>query len=165
MKTSKNSSDELRITQRHLPHWQMKGAFYFITFHSLNKILSDDDIRIVLKHIVNGNGKFYVLIAAVVMTNHVHVMLTPLNDIPLTNIMKGIKGVSARKVNEYHQTTGILWQDESFDRIIRNQNEFDEKLKYMFENPMKAGLCEDTWKYHGWYFNDNWQQELEACKK
>jgi hypothetical protein len=27
-----------------------------------------------------------------------------------------------------------------------------EKLAYMINNPVKAGLCDDGWKYPGWYF-------------
>jgi hypothetical protein len=49
---------------------------------------------------------------------------------------------------------GPLWQDESYDRIIRDENDFHEKLQYMFNNPIKAGLTEDTENYHGWFFNE-----------
>ncbi|MBM4168937.1 MAG: hypothetical protein FJ215_07240 [Ignavibacteria bacterium] len=65
--------------------------------------------------------------------------------------MKGLKGASARKVNILRRRTGYFWQHESYDRIVRDQEEFEEKLRYMSNNPRKAGLTDDPWNYHGWY--------------
>ncbi|MBZ0203591.1 MAG: hypothetical protein K8I03_11305 [Ignavibacteria bacterium] len=48
-----------------------------------------------------------------------------------------------------------MWQDESFDRIIRDDKELNEKLNYMFNNPVKAGITENPWDYVGWYFNED----------
>jgi hypothetical protein len=50
-----------------------------------------------------------------------------------------------------------LWQDESWDRIIRDAAEFDEKLQYMFDNPIKAGLVTDEAPYDTWYYNPDFQ--------
>ena len=73
---------------------------------------------------------FYILIAEVVMPDHTHLLLTPSGGYSLSQIMKGIKGVSARKVNQMRNTTGTVWQDEYYDRIIRDQKELDEKIHY-----------------------------------
>jgi hypothetical protein len=72
-----------------------------------------------------------------------------------------MKGVSARLVNESRGKYGSLWQDESWDRIVRDQAEFDEKLQYMLNNPVKRGLVEDPWTYDGWYYNAEWEAELK----
>ncbi len=88
------------------------------------------------------------------MPDHVHLLLTPTGEYNISRIMKGIKGTSARELNLKRGTSGSIWQDESFDRIIRDQNELDEKLNYMMNNPAKRGLTDNLWYYHGWYFND-----------
>jgi hypothetical protein len=72
--------------------------------------------------------------------------------------MKGIKGVTARKINELHGSTGTVWQDETFDRIMRNQDELDEKLYYMLHNPVKRELVKDPWEYPWWYFNQGYDR-------
>jgi hypothetical protein len=72
----------------------------------------------------------------------------------LERIMKGIKGVSANKINNSRGLTGTVWQTESFDRIIRSEKELQGKLLYMLNNPMEAGLTEDRWNYSGWYCNE-----------
>ena len=161
-RTNNNDTEgQFEITRRHLPHWTLKGAIYFVTFRTDSKTdknvcptLSVEEQKLVLKHIINGNEKFYTLISAIVMPDHIHMLLTPMGGYSLSRIMKGIKGVSARRLNLKRGTSGSIWQEESFDRIIRNQNELDEKLSYMLNNPAKRGLTESPWDYHGWYFND-----------
>ena len=151
------NEDGITIRRRKLPHWVLKGATYFITFRAIQRELSVDEQKIVLEHIKEGDDKFYELIAAVIMSDHVHVLLTPRENITLSRIMKGIKGVSAHKINMLRKTKGNVWQDESYDRIIRDQGELTEKLNYMLNNPVKKGLTDDIWNYHGWYFNDRYE--------
>jgi REP element-mobilizing transposase RayT len=144
---------ELRITQRHLPHWTLEGSIYFVTFDCDAIVLTMEEIRIVVEHIKEGDDKFYDLFAVVVMPDHVHLLHRPLEAHDLSRIMKGIKGVSARKVNFHRETSGTIWQDESYDHIIRDSQEFDQKLNYMYNNPIKKGLTDDPSKYVGWYVN------------
>lgn len=108
-----------------------------------------------MNHLKSGDNKFYHLLAAIVMPDHVHLILITKNDNTLSQIMKGIKGKSAREINKVRNAKGSIWQDESFDRIIRDENELLEKLNYMLNNPVKAGLADDAWQYHGWYFNEH----------
>ena len=147
----------LKITRRHLPHWQLEGSIYFVTFRSKRIILSERERARVLGHIREGDGKFYDLFAAVVMPDHVHVLLRPLEGYDLSRVMKGIKGVSAHIINEERRRRGIVWQDESYDRIMRDGREFDQKLMYMYENPIKKNLADDPSTYCGWFV------DVEKC--
>jgi REP element-mobilizing transposase RayT len=144
---------DLQITRRHLPHWTISGAQYFITFRTKTGTLSLDEQVLTLEHIKSGHEKYYMLFAVVVMSDHVHLLLEPKEQYSLSEIMRGIKGVSARKINHLRNSTGAFWQDESFDRIIRDQKEFEEKLNYMYNNPLKSGLTNDPNLYHGWFCN------------
>jgi putative transposase len=147
----------LQITRRRLPHWTLEGSTYFITFHLLSGTLADDEVRLVLEHLRSGDGRFYRLAAAVVMPEHVHLLLRPLGNITLSRIMKGIKGVSARRLNQRRGAAGTVWQKESWDRIVRGPEEFEEKLQYMFNNPLKAGLTTDPTTYQGWHIDPDFQ--------
>ena len=129
----------------------MQGAAYYITFKLKDGHLTGEEVRIVLEHIKSGQSRFYLLVAVQVMSNHVHVILTPKDGFSLSRILKGVKGVSAKLVNEYRGQSGSLWEQESYDRIIRNQIDFDEKLNYMYENPLKAGIAERPEDYQGWF--------------
>ena len=54
--------------------------------------------------------------------------------------MKLIKGVSARNVNQLLGSSGPLWQEESFDHVLRNDESFLEKREYIRQNPVRARL-------------------------
>lgn len=95
------------------------------------------------------DGERLKLHAAVVMPNPVHLILEPLENYKLSVLMCGIKGGSARAVNRFIGSTGALWMDESYDRIIRNQSDYERYCAYIRENPKKAGLMEDEyWLYY-----------------
>jgi len=144
-------SNDFQVKRRHLPHWTFTGAVYFVTFKLKKGQLSVQEQKLVLEHVRGGDKKYYELIAAVVMPDHVHILLKPNEGQILSGIMKGIKGVAARKINAARGACGPVWQGESFDRIVRNEKEFNVKLRYMFYNPLKKGLTLDPWSYHGWY--------------
>ena len=93
------------------------------------------------------------LAATVIMPDHVHLLVKPIPPYDLSRIMKCTKGVSARKINSRRQSTGSIWQDESWDRIIRDAEEFEEKLQFMVDNPVKAGLVRQIEDYPFWYCN------------
>jgi putative transposase len=143
----------LSTTQRHLPHWTLPGSVYYVTFHLAAGELTVAERRIVLDHVKSGHGRFYELAAAMIMPDHVHLILKPRDGFTVSRIMKGIKGVSARLLNQHRNTTGHIWQEESWDRIVRDATEFDEKLQYMHNNSVKAELVADADSYDGWFFN------------
>ena len=104
---------------------------------SLSKIVADS-----LRH---GAEKLrlYRLSAFVVMSNHVHILIWP--RAYLSKITKSIKGYTARECNKLLSRTGKnFWQDESFDHAVRNEDEFWRIKRYIEENPVKAGLVENS---------------------
>ena len=90
----------------------------------------------------------YVLHAYVVMPNHVHLLITP--RLPLSRILRGIKGVSARDANRILGRPGnVFWQDESYDHWVRDEAEFGKIRFYIEYNPVTAGLVKqpEDWKW------------------
>ena len=79
------------------------------------------------------------LIAYTLMANHVHILITPV--VPLEQVMRQLKGVTARKANVIlHRTGTRFWQDESFDHWVRNPAEREKIRLYIERNPVVAGL-------------------------
>ncbi|MGB9197251.1 MAG: hypothetical protein WCB53_10050 [Terriglobales bacterium] len=111
--------------RRRLQHYQKYDRFLFVTFCTLNRWLLSPEARdVVLGHCIHEHGRRFVLQAAVVMPDHAHLMLTPLPDkggwpYPLAAILKSIKGTSAREVNKLRGGSGPVWQEESFDHVLR----------------------------------------------
>ena len=150
---------ELTITKRNLPHWWLEGSVYFVTFRVAEKLLNSSERTLVLRHIRQGDGSFYTLIACVIMPDHVHVVFMADLGYSLSRIMKGMKGASSRIINIARHSRGRVWQDESFDRIIRNEKELFGKLTYMLNNPLKAGLIKSATRYRWWYCNKKYFQQ------
>jgi REP element-mobilizing transposase RayT len=131
---------------RRLPHYQKAGRAIFVTFRKLNREPFGANGRsVILQHCLHDDGKRYILHAAVVMPDHAHMLLTPTCDqegwpYALPAILKLIKGVSARSVNKLLGKSGPVWQDESFDHVLRSDESFLEKLEYIRQNPVRAGL-------------------------
>jgi len=79
----------------------------------------------------------YDLFAFVVMNDHVHVLLKLRDDRRLEDILHSWKSFTAREFQRYHGRRGAVWQDESFDRIVRDEDEFWQKVEYILGNPGK----------------------------
>ncbi|HLJ48186.1 MAG TPA: transposase [Bryobacteraceae bacterium] len=75
----------------------------------------------------------------VVMANHVHILITPLRS--LSKVMQSLKRFTAREGNRMLGLTGqTFWADESYDRLIRDREEFHRIARYIELNPVRAGL-------------------------
>ncbi len=134
--------------RRKLPHYQKPGRAIFVTFCKLGREPFPAAARtVVLQHCLHDHGKRIHLYIAVVMPDHVHLLLTPLQDeqgwpYALPAILKVIKGVSARSVNQLLGCSGPVWQEESFDHVLGSTGSFAEKLEYIRQNPVRRGLVQ-----------------------
>ena len=95
----------------------------------------------------------YNLVSWVIMPNHVHCLLVPLENIELEKVTHSLKSYSAQTANKILGRKGQFWQHESFDRYIRNEKHYLGVIRYIENNPVKAGLCEkaENWIYSSAY--------------
>jgi len=115
-----------------------------------NKQIAD----LVAESIHYRDGKVFELVAFCIMPNHVHLVFTPLEKAEdvfysLTEILQSLKRHTARQSNLILGRSGAFWQDESYDHIIRDEAELERIVKYVVNNPVKAGLVNDPskWKW------------------
>ena len=82
----------------------------------------------------------------VVMPNHVHILVTPRTAV--CKFMQSLKRFTAREANRILSRTGQpFWQDESYDRLIRDDLEFDRVANYIERNPVEAGLVAEPQQF------------------
>lgn len=86
------------------------------------------------------DGGRYRLLAWVIMPNHVHVLIETIIGFPLHKIMLSWKSFTAHKANKILSCSGPFWFPDYFDRYIRNERHFYNVVRYIHENPVKAGL-------------------------
>lgn len=54
--------------------------------------------------------------------------------------MDAVKGASAHLVNRTLGRSGQVWQEESFDRVLRTSEKLEEKARYILQNPVRKRL-------------------------
>jgi len=103
----------------------------------------------------------YTLHEYVVMPNHVHLLLTPLGEYALSDILHSIKSWTAHRINQQLDRGGAIWQRESFDRVVRDDDEMRALAAYIRRNPVKARLCTEE---DGFRFSSAWKNAGgDAC--
>ncbi len=143
-----------------LPHWELGGATFFLTFRLLTGQLDTSERSIVLDACTHYHGRGWLVHRAVVMPDHVHMLCRSTRQDngsypTIAGLMKSIKQFAAGRINRQRGTTGALWQREYYDRIMRTPEELEETLRYIEANPVRKGLA-DTPVDYPWL----WRQEL-----
>ncbi len=90
------------------------------------------------------HGERYHLHAWVIMPNHVHLLIEPVGNNALSDILQGIKSVSAHQANALLAREGEFWQSESYDHLIRDDDDRARCADYIAQNPVKAGLAKNA---------------------
>ena len=96
--------------------------------------------KIVANTLRHFDGDRYILDGFVVMPNHVHALLKPLGEYSLSEILHSWKSFSAQQVNKAAGTQGTVWQDETYDRIVRTMEQLEFYRGYIARNPAEARL-------------------------
>jgi REP element-mobilizing transposase RayT len=146
--------------RRRLPHLQKADAALFVTFCTGGRMILPEQARdLVLEHCLREAGVLAVagegarptraarihLHAVVVMPDHAHLLVRPLRDengwpFPLVDILQCLKSTTAHRINRLLGISGPVWEEESFDHVLRSDESLKEKCEYIRQNPVQAGL-------------------------
>ncbi len=131
------------------------------------KYLSTPEIAQIVVDAINwGNGIRYTTVCYCIMPNHVHLVIDvggrtvepypQRSSYVLSRIMESLKRHSARRSNTVLHRTGHFWQKESYDHVIRDGNELNSIIRYIVDNPVKAGLVSSYNQWPWTYFNEGY---------
>ena len=125
------------------PHWLRETAVAEMVVQSLH-----------YRH-----GQVYDLDTFCLMSNHVHLLFTPLpkengHYHSLSSIMHSLKLYTANQANRILNRQGAFWQHESYDHFVRDEAELHRIRRYILQNPVQAGLA-NTWEDWPWSFTQN----------
>ena len=116
--------------------------------------------RIVMDKILDLDKSRYDLYTCSIMPNHAHLLFDSLvadqskhkgmsAKYPVTETLRLLKGSTARSCNLSLKRNGRFWHHESYDRFVRDEQELERIIKYILNNPVKAGLVK---KWTDWKF-------------
>ena len=136
---------------------QEPGQVYFLTYRCRPGIrLSPPERTVVLNALRHWDGVQWKIFIAGVLPDHVHVLVQPLPHpqggiYHLAEILHSVKSFTFHKIGILRENKGSLWQDETYDRIVRDDGEFLEKWHYIRNNPVKAELA-DIPENYAWLY-------------
>jgi putative transposase len=136
---------------------QEPGSVYFLTWRCQPAILlSPSERTLVLNALRHWDGLKWKIFTMVVLPDHVHALVQPLPHpeggiYQLAEILHSVKSFTSHRIMKLRGLQGSLWQDESYDRIVRDEGEFLEKWNYIRNNPVKAGLV-DLLENYAWLY-------------
>ena len=105
--------------------------------------------------------RHYDLFCYVIMPNHCHLLIKPLALHSLESILKSRKSMATRLINRIIISSGNLWQQESYDRIVRDREHLRRVLRYIENNPIKAGLNGGEYKL---WIREPWKEWFERIE-
>jgi REP element-mobilizing transposase RayT len=96
------------------------------------------------------HGQYYELRAWVVMPNHAHVVVWPMAGHTLSRILHSWKSFTSHEINRHLDTKIVpFWQSESYEHLIRDDEDLHRCCHYTLMNPVNANLCArpEQWKW------------------
>ena len=141
----------------------LHGYSYYITIvtHQRNPILIDN-IELLRESFKYSKNKFSFRIEAIViMPDHLHMIIDVMNPKEYPKIISCMKRYFSKNCNpkfyedifqsHHREKMGYLpvWQKRFYEHTIRDEKDYNTKLQYIHNNPLKHGLVENIhdWKY------------------
>ena len=123
-------------------HIMHRGNNHQDIFESEEDILRiKDDIK---ESLLKSKCKLH---AYVIMTNHIHLLLTPGDKEQLAIFMQSMANRYVRYFNTKHNRTGTIWEGRYKSCLVDSENYLFILHKYIEMNPIKAGMVKKIEKY------------------
>lgn len=128
------------------------GKVFFATWRisSWQEPLAPQEREVVTRVLHSRKDQRYELLAFVVMDDHVHVLVRT-RGVPVGQVLESMKSYSAHKLREQGGRSGAIWQRDSFERLVKDENDLRQRTDYIIGNPWKR-----------WPFTDGYPWVWEA---
>ena len=146
--------ENFSIWRGRLPHWRADNVVYYVTFRHRRDLEGQEAARL-LANLMKPDGKKWDLIIACVLPSVTELMFRVTEGNELSDIVERAK---KRTGKDIVKKTGEKWPpfyDESYDRIIRDDVEFEEFWTKILESPVDQELVEDPGDYVGLFVADS----------
>jgi putative transposase len=93
--------------------------------------------------------------AYVLMTNHVHLLVTPVSEDGLPRVMQSVGRRYVRHVNDTYGRTGTLWEGRYKACLVQSDLHLLACYRYIELNPVRAGIVQSPAAYRHSSFSHN----------
>jgi hypothetical protein len=139
------------IWRKRLPHWRADDVTYYTTFrHRRN--LTPEECQELFRVLLSLNIKKWDVCILCVLPDKTELIVKTLSNseghsIDLSNILEPAKRKAAKRIQKSSSEKYSVFYQESFDRIIRNEQEYEERLNEILKEPIDCGLVDEDGNY------------------
>ena len=107
----------------------------------------------------------FLLCGYVLMPDHWHALIWPQYPLLLWQVLHDTKKIMTLRMHARRGTRGPFWQHQFWDRFVRDEREFGERLDYMHMNPVRRGLVQrpEDWRWSSYNNFSLDKATVEAC--
>jgi len=87
-------------------------------------------------------------------------------DIPvatLAKMMKLLKGYTSHEIKKRFNIADSIWQNGYHDHLLRDRRDFESRLAYMHDNPVRKGLVKSAEEYPFSTAHPDYQNEIDRA--
>ena len=107
----------------------------------------DDDRRVYLSILKEQSEKYGLeILGWCLMTNHIHLIARPSTPESLAKAIGRTHFLYTQNINYLHRRSGHLWQNRFYSCPLGREH-FWQALRYVEQNPLRAGIVRQAWKY------------------
>lgn len=133
------------------PRSHTQTTFFHVITQGINKsyiFQNAEDIKYYIKNMYKLEKELNVkLIAYCIMNNHAHMLLKTEKITELSKYMHRLNTIYAIYYNKKYSRVGYLFRDRYKSEGIYSEEHLYNCIKYMYDNPVKAGICKSAYEY------------------
>jgi len=138
--------ENFHIWRGRLPHWRAAGVTYYATFRHRRE-LSAAECHLLFTNLRKPDGKRWTLMACVVLPEVTEVIFEMADEGELSDILEKAKVRAGKAIIKASGERFPPFYQESYDRIIRDDAELEERLEAIIAAPVNAELVGDPEEY------------------
>lgn len=124
---------------------------------------SDSDFNLYRQYLFEGLRRYdTVMHAYCLMTNHVHLLVTPAHEHSISRLVQYVAGRYVRDINRRYRRTGTLWEGRHKGSIIEADRYLLATYRYIEMNPVAAGMVEHPAEFRWSSYRHNALGEKDA---
>ena len=142
-----------KIWRGKLPHWRADDVTYFVTFRH-RRPLDESERFLLLRMLIKPDGRRWDLLILCVLPEKTDLIFRVLEapsgePYELSEIVEKAKTKAGKLIIKKSCERWPPFYNESFDRILRDEAELEERWEEIFESPSTFELAEDPEEYEG----------------
>jgi putative transposase len=149
----------MELKMARLPRLNLPGIPQHVVQRGNNRQVSffcEKDYRVYLDKLKDYAKKYQVEVHAfVLMTNHVHLLMTPLTEKGISQLMQALGRYYVRYFNVTHHRTGTLWEGRFKSTLVDSEQYFLLLSRYIELNPVRANMVVHPAEYPWSSYHNN----------